>query len=191
MRRPGRAGYQPRLDQARLRSGNHAARCALMAKRTAAISFGCSRYRVPCRQSSDRRLRRGGQRAAAADVLPAGRRRHQGRQQARRNHMEPHLRGGRRPARRHRPRESIALPAEETERRWKNHPPRNGRDARRDVWRFRDQMMAKHKGHHIQVAYAPDAAGANRALAAKAAMFREMGIPGERLPAPRARTGEA
>jgi hypothetical protein len=26
------------------------------------------------------------------------------------------------------------------------------------------------------VAYAPDAAGANRALAAKAAMFREMGI---------------
>jgi hypothetical protein len=40
----------------------------------------------------------------------------------------------------------------------------------------RDQMMAKHKANHIQVAYAPDAAGANRALAAKAAMFREMGI---------------
>jgi hypothetical protein len=28
----------------------------------------------------------------------------------------------------------------------------------------------------VQVAYGPDAAGANRALAAKAAMFREMGI---------------
>jgi hypothetical protein len=40
----------------------------------------------------------------------------------------------------------------------------------------RDQFMAKHKANHIQVVYGPDAAGANRALAAKAAMFREMGI---------------
>jgi hypothetical protein len=40
----------------------------------------------------------------------------------------------------------------------------------------RDQMMAKHKANHIQVAYAPDAAGANRALAAKAAAWDEMGI---------------
>jgi len=37
-------------------------------------------------------------------------------------------------------------------------------------------LMAKHKANHIQVAYGPDAAGANRALATKAAMFREMGI---------------
>jgi len=37
-------------------------------------------------------------------------------------------------------------------------------------------MMARHKSNHVQVAYAPDAAGANRALATKAAMFREMGI---------------
>ena len=40
----------------------------------------------------------------------------------------------------------------------------------------RDQFMARHKANHIQVAYGPDAAGANRALAAKAAMFRAMGI---------------
>jgi hypothetical protein len=40
----------------------------------------------------------------------------------------------------------------------------------------RDQMMARHKSNHIQVAYAPDAAGANRALGAKAAAFAELGI---------------
>ena len=40
----------------------------------------------------------------------------------------------------------------------------------------RDQLMARHKSNHIQVAYAPDAQGANMALAAKAAMFREMGL---------------
>ena len=33
----------------------------------------------------------------------------------------------------------------------------------------RDQMMARHKANHIQVAYGPDAAGADLALAAKAA----------------------
>jgi hypothetical protein len=40
----------------------------------------------------------------------------------------------------------------------------------------RDQFMARHKANHILVAYAPDAPGADLALAAKAAMFREMGI---------------
>jgi hypothetical protein len=40
----------------------------------------------------------------------------------------------------------------------------------------RDQFMARHKANHIQVAYAPDAAGANLALAAKAAMFTELGL---------------
>ena len=41
----------------------------------------------------------------------------------------------------------------------------------------RDQFMAKHKANHINVAYAPNAGDANLALAVKAAMFREMGIP--------------
>jgi intracellular sulfur oxidation DsrE/DsrF family protein len=40
----------------------------------------------------------------------------------------------------------------------------------------RDQLMARHKSNHIQVAYAPDAAAANLAMAAKAAMLREMGL---------------
>jgi hypothetical protein len=37
-------------------------------------------------------------------------------------------------------------------------------------------MMARHKANHVNVAYAPDAETANRALAAKAAMLEEMGI---------------
>jgi hypothetical protein len=40
----------------------------------------------------------------------------------------------------------------------------------------RDQFMARHKANHILVAYAPDAQRADLALAAKAAMFREMGM---------------
>lgn len=71
---------------------------------------------------------------------------------------------------------AIELPREETERRWRITTPQ---------WPImhavlygitRDQMMAKHKSNHIQVAYAPDAPCANRALAVKAAMFREMGV---------------
>jgi hypothetical protein len=37
-------------------------------------------------------------------------------------------------------------------------------------------MMARHKANHINVAYAPTAQGADKALAAKAAMLAEMGI---------------
>ena len=40
----------------------------------------------------------------------------------------------------------------------------------------RDQFMARHKANHIQVAYATSAAAADRALLAKAAMARAMGI---------------
>jgi hypothetical protein len=40
----------------------------------------------------------------------------------------------------------------------------------------RDQMMARHKANHIQVAYGDDAATADRALATKAAMFEAMGL---------------
>jgi len=71
---------------------------------------------------------------------------------------------------------AISLPLEETTRRWA---------ATTVQWPImhavlygitRDQMMGKHQSNHIQVAYAPDAAGANLALATKAAMFRELGI---------------
>ncbi len=70
----------------------------------------------------------------------------------------------------------VALPPEETERRWRITTPQ---------WPVmhavlygisRDQMMAKHKANHIQVAYGTDAASANEALAAKAAFFREAGM---------------
>ena len=40
----------------------------------------------------------------------------------------------------------------------------------------RDQMMARHKANHIQVAYGRDAATADQALLAKASVFAEMGI---------------
>jgi len=40
----------------------------------------------------------------------------------------------------------------------------------------RDAMMARHKANHIQIAYAPDAATADHALACKAAALHAMGI---------------
>jgi L-fucose isomerase-like protein len=70
----------------------------------------------------------------------------------------------------------IELPLEETERRWRTTTPQWPIMHAVTYGVSRDQFMAKHKANHIQVAYGPDAAGANRALAAKAAMFREMGI---------------
>lgn len=70
----------------------------------------------------------------------------------------------------------VELPPEETERRWQATTPQ---------WPImhavlhgvsRDQMMARHKANHLNVAYAPSAADADRALAAKAAMFAAMGL---------------
>jgi hypothetical protein len=70
----------------------------------------------------------------------------------------------------------VTLPAKETERRWKLTTPQ---------WPImhavlhgvsRDQMMARHKANHIQVVYAPSADDADKALAAKAAMFAMMGV---------------
>ena len=40
----------------------------------------------------------------------------------------------------------------------------------------RDQMMAKHKANHIQVAYANDAKSADAAMFTKAAMAAELGM---------------
>jgi L-fucose isomerase-like protein len=70
----------------------------------------------------------------------------------------------------------VALPPEEMDFRWKSTTPQ---------WPImsailhgvsRDQLMARHKANHIQVVYAPSAELADKALAAKAAMFAEMGI---------------
>jgi L-fucose isomerase-like protein len=70
----------------------------------------------------------------------------------------------------------VELPPEETERRWSITTPQWPIMHAVTYGVSRDQMMARHKSNHIQVAYAPDAEGANLALAAKAAAFREMGL---------------
>lgn len=71
---------------------------------------------------------------------------------------------------------AIDLPSEETERRWQATNPE---------WPImhavlhgvsRDQFMARHKANHAQLVYAPDAATADRALAAKAAAFASLGV---------------
>ncbi len=68
------------------------------------------------------------------------------------------------------------LPEAETQRRWQATTPQ---------WPLvhtvlhgvsRDQMMGRHKANHIQVAYAPSAAEADRALRVKAAVFAALGV---------------
>ncbi len=70
----------------------------------------------------------------------------------------------------------VKLPPEEMQFRWASTTPQ---------WPImsailhgvsRDQLMARHKANHVQVAYAPSAAMADKALAAKAAALAEMGI---------------
>ncbi len=70
----------------------------------------------------------------------------------------------------------VELPREETERRWRITTPQWPIMHAVTYGITRDQMMARHKSNHIQVAYAPDAAGANLALAVKSAVFRELGL---------------
>ena len=70
----------------------------------------------------------------------------------------------------------VALPPEETERRWQATTP---------PWPImhavtygvsRDQLMARHKANHIQVAYAKDAKAADQCALAKAAMANALEI---------------
>ncbi len=70
----------------------------------------------------------------------------------------------------------VELPREETERRWQITTPQWPIMHAVTYGISREQMMARHKANHIQVAYGRDAASANLALAAKAAMFRELGL---------------
>jgi len=71
---------------------------------------------------------------------------------------------------------AVHLPSEETNFRWKSTT---------EEWPImntilhgvnRDQLMARHRSNHIQVVYAPSEEIADEVLAAKAAMFSEMGI---------------
>ena len=70
----------------------------------------------------------------------------------------------------------VELPVEETERRWQATNPE---------WPIahvvlhgisRDQFMARHKANHAQIAYAPDAETAQKALIAKAVFFDRLGV---------------
>jgi hypothetical protein len=68
----------------------------------------------------------------------------------------------------------VALPREETERRWQATTPQWPIMHAVTYGVSRDQMMARHKSNHIQVAYASSAADADKALLAKAAMAKAL-----------------
>jgi hypothetical protein len=70
----------------------------------------------------------------------------------------------------------VSLPAAETERRWREtttqwpivHAVLHGVT--------QNQMMARHRANHVNIAYAPSAEKADKALATKAAMLAELGV---------------
>ena len=70
----------------------------------------------------------------------------------------------------------IALPREETERRWKETTVQWPIMHAVTYGVTRDQMMARHQANHIQVAYANSAKEADLAMYAKAALAAELGI---------------
>jgi hypothetical protein len=70
----------------------------------------------------------------------------------------------------------IELPAEETERRWRETTPQWPIMHAVTYGVSRDQMMARHKANHIQVAYADSARNADLALYTKAALARDLGL---------------
>jgi hypothetical protein len=72
--------------------------------------------------------------------------------------------------------EAVSLPAEETERRWKATTPQWPIMHAVTYGVSRDQMMARHKSNHLQVAYALDAEAADRALLVKASMAKALGL---------------
>jgi hypothetical protein len=70
----------------------------------------------------------------------------------------------------------VALPREETERRWKETTMQWPIMHAVTYGVTRDQMMARHQANHIQVAYAKSAKEADLAMYAKAALAAELGI---------------
>jgi hypothetical protein len=70
----------------------------------------------------------------------------------------------------------VELPDEETNRRWQATTPQWPIMHAVTYGVTRDQMMARHKSNHIQVAYALDADAADRAMFAKAAMADALGM---------------
>ena len=72
--------------------------------------------------------------------------------------------------------EALALPPEETERRWQATTPQWPMMHASLHGVTRDQMMARHKANHIQVAYAHSPAEADEAMAAKAVLAAALGL---------------
>jgi len=70
----------------------------------------------------------------------------------------------------------VALPREETERRWQLTTPQWPIMHAVTYGVSRDQLMARHKANHIQVAYAGDPAAADDCMLAKAAFADALGI---------------
>ena len=71
---------------------------------------------------------------------------------------------------------AVALPTEETQRRWQATTPQWPIMHAVTYGVSRDQMMARHKSNHVQVAYAADADAADRALLVKACFAEALGI---------------
>jgi hypothetical protein len=70
----------------------------------------------------------------------------------------------------------VKLPEAETQRRWDQTTPQWPIMHAVTYGVSRDQMMARHQANHIQCVYAKDAAAADEALLAKAAMAEAMGL---------------
>ena len=142
----------------------------------AAISSGCWRFRARCRRRTWSADTPGGERAPASHVFPPGRRQLQGRQQAGRNRVEPRLRrrqpseggSGPRPGHRAAARGDRAPLA--------HHHAAVAHDARGARWRFARPVHGAAQSQSHPGGLCADAQAAGLALAAKAAMFREMGI---------------
>lgn len=72
--------------------------------------------------------------------------------------------------------QAVALPAEETQRRWESTTSQWPIMHAVTYGVSRDQMMARHKANHVQVAYAHSGEEADAAAQTRAAMARAMGM---------------
>ena len=70
----------------------------------------------------------------------------------------------------------VTLPADETERRWKQTTTQWPMVSATFDGISRDSFMARHRANHVNIAYAPDETKALQALAVKAAMFHTLGV---------------
>jgi hypothetical protein len=70
----------------------------------------------------------------------------------------------------------VALPAAETHRRWQATTPQWPIMHAVTYGVSRDQMMARHKSNHIQVAYADSEQSADEAMLVKASMAAALGL---------------